>query len=277
MFRRVCRHRFLPRRDVVTAIRRRVAAPETTLWKKHVDWITFGVIGVAFIASLVRGFLGFGNALIAMPVMALFMRMEVVTPLVALQAFLMVLVMLAQSWRHICFRNAWRLVLGALFGTPIGLMYLKDAHEQVVQFILAVVIALFSLYSLLHPSLLRLRSDRSAVAAGFLAGILGGAYNTNGPPLVMYGAMRRWPPEKFRATLQGFFLLSGIMILSGHAITGLWTAEVFRYLAWSAPAIALALWLSHRYGRCIPAGKFDKLVYVVLLIIAGMLGIKALA
>jgi len=244
---------------------------------QNVDWTTLGVLGVVFLASLVRGFLGFGNALVAMPLLALFMHMNVVTPLVALQAFLMVPIMLVRSWRHICLKNAWRLTLGAAFGTPIGLIFLKDAHEQVVQLVLAVVIAAFSLYSLLRPSLLRLHTDRGAVVAGFLAGLLGGAYNTNGPPLVMYGAMRRWPPEKFRATLQGFFLLSGIMILAGHAAAGLWTAAVFRYLFLSIPVIVVAMLLSRRYGSRIPAGKFDKLVYVMLLVIAGMLALKAVA
>jgi len=36
---------------------------------------------------------------------------------------------------------------------------------------------------------------------------IGGAYGMNGPPLVAYGSLRRWtPPERFRATLQGYFL-----------------------------------------------------------------------
>jgi uncharacterized membrane protein YfcA len=242
---------------------------------KAVDLVTLGVIGVVFLASLVRGFLGFGNALVAMPLLALFMDIETVTPLVALLAFLKAMIMLAQSWRDICLRSAWRMIAATAFGTPIGLIFLKGAHESVVQFVLAVVIALFSLYSLFHPTLIRLKSDRGAFVAGFCAGVLGGAYNTNGPPIVMYGAMRGWDPAKFRATLQGFFLPAGILILIGHAAAGLWTAEVFRYLAWSAPVVVVTLLVSHKLSRRLPTGNFDKLVHGMLLIIAAMLAVKA--
>ena len=43
---------------------------------------------------------------------------------------------------------------------------------------------------------------------GFFAGILGGAYNTNGPPVVIYGSLRKWSPATFRATLQGYFFMA---------------------------------------------------------------------
>ena len=43
----------------------------------------------------------------------------------------------------------------------------------------------------------------------------------NGPPLVIYGALRRWSPQYFRATLQGYFLPATLAGLIGYAATGL--------------------------------------------------------
>ena len=39
----------------------------------------------------------------------------------------------------------------------------------------------------------------------------------NGPPLVIYGALRRWSPQHFRATLQGYFLPASLAGLGGYS------------------------------------------------------------
>ena len=41
--------------------------------------------------------------------------------------------------------------------------------------------------------------------SGFLAGVLGGAYGMNGPPLAIYGPQRRWTPEFFRPRCKATF------------------------------------------------------------------------
>ena len=58
------------------------------------------------------------------------------------------------------------------------------------------------------------------MACGFCAGVLGGAYGMNGPPLVIYGAMRRWSAQHFRATLQGYFLPASIIGMGGYWLAG---------------------------------------------------------
>ena len=81
----------------------------------------------------------------------------------------------------------------------------------------------YGAYNLLRPGLPALRSEAWAYPFGFAAGVLGSAYNTGGPPVIIYGTMRRWPPAHFRATLQGFFLFTNIFVLVGHGLAGLWT------------------------------------------------------
>ncbi len=240
------------------------------------DWTSAGVIAVFLLAAFVRAFLGFGNALVAMPLLALFLPPETATPLVAIMAMVKVSIMLAQTWRHICFRNAGRLIAGAALGTPLGLLFLKRAPESAVQLALAVIIFSFSAYCLLTPRLHRLQTDRGSWFAGFVAGVLGGAYNTNGPPVVVYGTMRGWSPERFRATLQGFFLATGAFILTGHALAGLWTRDVFRYAGLALPGVLIVMFGCRPFAKKVPAGRFDKLVHSMLIVTALALAAKAL-
>ncbi len=58
----------------------------------------------------------------------------------------------------------------------------------------------------------------------------------NGPPLAFYGSLRRWSPQHFRATLQGYFLPVSLVGLIGYTAVGLWVPAVTRYFLLSLPA-----------------------------------------
>ena len=98
-----------------------------------------------------------------------------------------------------------------------------------------------------------------------MAGVLGGAYNTNGPPVVIYGALRRWPPERFRATLQGYFLPTGLLILTTHGLAGLWTPQILQLYGLSLPLILTAIFLGGKLNQRISPGGFERLIYLSLL------------
>src|SRR5207247_1777648 len=127
-----------------------------------------------------------------------------------------------------------------LFGTPIGLLLLTRVSAHAVKAILGAVIIAFSIFSLTSRKQLHLKNDRAAPIFGFVAGILGGAYGMNGPPLVVYGNLRRWSPQHFRATLQGYFLPASIAVLIGYWLTGLCTAAVTHAFVLSLPAVLIA-------------------------------------
>ena len=67
---------------------------------------------------------------------------------------------------------------------------------------------------------------------------------------MVYGTLRRWPPEQFRATLQGYFLPASVLGMIGYWAAGLWVPAVTRYFLLSLPltgaAILLGRWLSRR-------------------------------
>jgi uncharacterized membrane protein YfcA len=223
------------------------------------------VLGIVVLAALVRSAFGFGDALIGMPLLALVVSLKIATPLMALIGPTIGVLMLARTWRHLDFRSTGILVAATLAGIPLGLFVLKNVPENTVGAVLASVIILFATYSLSRRRLLALKSSRSAPLFGFVAGILGAATNTNGPPVALYGALRGWPPESFRATIQGYFLLTGPMILLGQGAAGFWTAPVGRAYLFSLPLVVLGVAAGLRLGRLIPAARFYRWIYALLL------------
>jgi uncharacterized membrane protein YfcA len=233
------------------------------------------ILPVIFLAALTRSTFGFGDALIAMPLLSIAVGLNVATPLVGLMGVTISTIILIKHWHDVHFRSLWLLVIFTLIGIPIGILLLKDVYEDVMKLILAFVIIIFSFYKIYKPVLFTLASDRLACIFGLLAGILGGAYNTNGPPVVVYGTLRRWNPEKFRATLQGYFFPTGSMIALGHCFGGFWTKPVLLNYLISLPVILIAMLLGGRLNRKIPKDKFDNCIYICLVILGIVLLVDA--
>jgi hypothetical protein len=231
---------------------------------------------ILFLATVIRSAFGFGEALIAVPLLSLLMPVEVAAPVAVLVSITVALIVVIQDWRDVHASSAGRLVFTTLFGIPVGLVLLKTVSEPVIKTILAVVIISFSLFSITRRKQYDLKSDRFAWFFGFAAGVLGGAYGMNGPPLVVYGSLRAWPPARFRATLQGYFLPASIIGMAGYAFWGLWTPTVNRYYLLSLAPVVLAIFIGRAINRRLHHGRFLSYVHQGLIVIGLILLVQAL-
>src|SRR5262249_26237452 len=93
----------------------------------------------------------------------------------------------------------------------------------------------------------------------------------NGPPLVIYGALRRWSHEHFRATLQGYFLPASLLGLGGYWIAGLWVPTVTRYYLLSLPATLAATFPRRRVYRRESGRPFLRYVHFGLIAVGTVL------
>ena len=224
------------------------------------------VLFVVFVATLFRSAFGFGEALIAVPLLALFIPLKVAAPLAVLVSITIAAVVVAQDWRKIHLRSTGWLVGSTMFGIPVGLLLLTSSHQKAVKIALGIFIVAFSAYSLLGRRPPELKTDSKAwlLGCGFAAGVIGGAYGMNGPPLGIYGAMRRWSAQHFRATLQGYFLPASVIGMSGYWLAGLWVRAVTHYYLLCLPFLLPAVWLGRVVNHRLHGDAFLKYVYVGL-------------
>jgi hypothetical protein len=97
----------------------------------------------------------------------------------------------------------------------------------------------------------------------------------NGPPLVVYGAARRWSPPHFRATLQGYFLPASIIGMGGYWLAGLWTPPVTHYFLVSLPVTLVAVFLGRVINHRMRGEAFLNYVYLGLVVIGALLLFQA--
>ena len=233
------------------------------------------VVAILFIATFIRSALGFGEALVAVPLLALLIPITVAVPIATLVSVTVAAVVVVQDSHHVRWKSAARLVLATLIGIPIGLLLLTRAPEPLVKGFLAFVIAAFSIQALRGAVAWHVVGDSAAWPFGLAAGVLGGAYGMNGPPLVVYGSARRWSPSEFRATLQGYFLPASAAGMLGYWWSGLWTAQVSRLFLPSLPVVIVGIALGRAANKRMSAARFTRLVHLSLLGIAALLLIQA--
>ena len=214
-----------------------------------------------------------------MPLLAFCIPLRVAAPLAVLLSITIAGIVVVQDWRRIRLRSAGWLVLASLPGLPLGMLLLTSHHDRVVKAALGLVILLFAAWAFSGRSRIELRSDHPGglFACGFCAGVLGGAYGMNGPPLVIYGALRRWSPQEFRATLQGYFLPASALTMIGYWYAGLWVPAVTRDFLLSLPVMLPAVLLGRAINHRLHGNGFLKIVYAGLICIGALLVVQALA
>lgn len=222
------------------------------------------IVLILISAGFIRGAFGFGDALFAMPLLATLLPLRSATPLMAMTAMLIAVVILVREWRAVDFRAAAVLIAAGLLGVPIGIWLIGVVDARVVKGLLGLLLIAFSAWSLRKPRLIQLRSDRLAPAFGIAAGILGGAYNTAGPPLVIFAALRKWEPSKFRAMMQAYCLVGSVWIIAMHAHFGNVTKNTLWLTAVACPFVVVSTLTGQRLTSKLATDRFVRLVFVVL-------------
>lgn len=228
--------------------------------------INLYIILIIACASFVRGAVGFGDALVAMPLLAFVVPVVVSAPLMALSALLMAGVLLFKEWQHLEFRPAAMLTVCAMAGVPVGNMILGMGNERVITIILATIVFLFALWSIKRPTGMLLKTNKSAPLFGLISGILGGAYNIAGPPLVVYSTLRNWSPLQFRSMMQAYCIVGSVWVVSFHAMNGRVTKFVLMHFALALPVLIVATMAGQRLTRNMNKDRFTVWVNICLLL-----------
>lgn len=244
--------------------------------------LVFLVVFVVFLGSLTRSTFGFGDSVVSMPLLALLpIPLSLAISLIGLTGLSVGLIALFSARKHIDRRILFLLLASTLVGIPIGLYLVTNVPQESVTRILGVFLFFYGLYSLFKQRLsleLPQRWKESSLLPlpfGLLSGILGSAYNMNGVPIVVYGTFRDWEMETFQSTLQTHFIFSSLLVVFGHAVSGLWSKDLLLVFVASLPAVYLAHKLGHGIRKRMPVRQFEVLLFIFITVLGVLLFFSA--
>lgn len=239
----------------------------STAWELPGLW--FLALG-ALAAGLVRGFSGFGTAMVYLPVAA-----QVLGPFEALTTLMVKdlvapLIHVPRALRDGHPGDVLRLAAGAVIAVPVGVWVLTLVAPEVFRWGVSVV-ALFMVVALISG--LRYRGTLTkpmifgtGAAGGFLAGSVG----LPGPPVILLYMASSLPPAAIRANNMLYLILADIILL-----TVLWIKSL---LVLSAVAIGVLMivpylagnWIGGRIFRPEAEALYRRIAYVMIAISAVM-------
>jgi uncharacterized protein len=179
----------------------------------------------AFLAGAVRGFAGFGSALVLAPVLALAYGPTVAVPVMSVLQVPILYQVTKIAMRETDWKRTGPMAATALVSIPLGAAVLKSLDPEMLRIGISVIVltlaAVMAVGGLPH---VRRTRPRDLVAAS-TAGAMGGATGIGGPPLVLYFLATAEPARQVRGDLSGYFLVTGIVGLATYFFYGLITVK----------------------------------------------------
>ena len=246
-----------------------------TLAAALADHRIYTAAAVAALAGLVRGFSGFGGAMIYMPLVAAIYDPRVAAVTILAGDFLCSTPFASPEVRRCNWREVWPISIAMAVGVPFGTWLLLALDPIVLRWGIAIIVL-----SLLPPLAVGWRYHGEprlpvTIGVGLFAGVSAGAVQIAGPPVILYWLSRVGSAGSaviVRANIMVFFVICGVVLVTMYAWEGLFEARPL--------ALSLLLGIPYLAGMGIGSrffhGASDRLYRTIAYVIITLAAIVSL-
>ncbi|MGB0959270.1 MAG: sulfite exporter TauE/SafE family protein [Halocynthiibacter sp.] len=172
------------------------------------------------LAGIVRGFAGFGTALVFLPIAGVILPpIEAVWVLTTLEVIGPMFI-LRRIWPDVAFDDVKPLLIAALLALPFGVYVLTLIGPEVFRTIVAVVSLLLLAALIFGLRLPAQISKRMAGATGAVSGFLAGVAGVPGPPVMLMFAATHAPAKRIRANMMIYLIVIDVALMSVLTLRG---------------------------------------------------------
>jgi uncharacterized membrane protein YfcA len=229
-------------------------------------------LGIAALAGLVRGFTGFGSALIYMPLVS-----AVYSPQIAAATLLLIdsISSLPVSIRAIPQCN-WREVtpvtIAGAAALPFGVAILVYLDPLLLRWLIAVLV-LVALATLAAGWRYHGKPTIAASAGvGVLAGVGAGAAQIGAPPLLIYWLGGQNSAATVRANIMVYFIMQGALSMIAYLYSALFTAQAIVLSVLLGVPFAVFLTIGARWFHGTSDELYRRVAYIIIAI-AGLISL----
>ncbi|MFJ3267706.1 sulfite exporter TauE/SafE family protein [Serratia liquefaciens] len=233
------------------------------------------LVAILLVAYVIFGIAGFGSALVASPVMALYIPVAKIVPLLALLDMCAAIVNVSRDGRNAQWAELKRLIPLMIIGSLVGAAILLKTRPDILLLALGIFVVLYALYSLsgLKPD--RQFSPKASVPFGLVGGIFSALFGSGGFIYAIYLSGRIEKKEAFRmtqTTLIGMSTLTRVVIFT---FAGVYLDIDLLLLALVLlPGMLVGITLGRHFTLKMSREQFMKLINVILLASGTVLMVK---
>ena len=223
----------------------------------------------ATVAGVLRGFSGFGAALVLAPVVSLVVGTHVAVPAILLSIFVTTVQLFAPTWSQVRWSDQLALSLAGCIGVPAGVVLLIYLDPELMRRSISAVTALFALFLLTGWRSSRPPTRFGSAAMGGLGGVLSGAASIGGPPVIVYLLAGPGSAAQTRASLIYYFAFTQLTAIVMFSIGGLMNWEVVVTAAVVSPSLILGTWAGARLFH-LASERIFRIAALTILLIVGV-------
>ena len=220
---------------------------------------------IVFGASFLQGVIGFGFALIVVPLgLSLLGKTTIVTSVLIIGITLNLLLILKNKER-IDKKMMGFLIIASFIGMIIGVELFKIVPSNILQLFAGLLVIVYSIYSAFFKITLP-KSNKLTFIAGLLSGILNSSTGLSGPPIVMLLANQQTNKMVFKKSLSVFFLFMNITTLILYLFNNYLTSQGLTVGLIAVPIVLLAGYLGNKLSGVINMKAFNTITLLIILI-----------
>ena len=166
------------------------------------------IIFTVFIASIVRGFNGFGFSATCISGFSFIMPAIEIVPIILILEVMISIFMIPYIRNKIDWNFVIKILIGIIIGSPIGLFLLKYLPSELTHLLICIIIIFFSILLMNGYSNQKINNNYAKISTGFIAGTINGFSLLGGMPVALFLLVTKIKPAIIRGSLAALFFLT---------------------------------------------------------------------
>jgi hypothetical protein len=221
-------------------------------------------IGIAALAGLVRGFSGFGSALIYVPLISAVYGPRVAAPTLLLIDSIASLPFAIHAMPQCNWREVTPVTIAGAVALPLGVAALVYVDPLVLRWFISALV-LIAVTALAAGWRYRGRPTLAAsLGVGVAAGFGGGAVQIGAPPLLVYWLGGQNSAATVRANIMVYFIMQGTLSVLAYIYGGLFTAQTLALSILFGVPFAVLLAVGARWFHGTSDQLYRRVAYIII-------------
>ena len=166
------------------------------------------ILFIVFIASIIRGFNGFGFSAVCISGFSFILPAIEIVPIILILEVLVSIFMIPYIWNKINWKFVFQILIGIAIGSPIGLYLLKIFSSNLTHLLICIIIIFFSILLMKGYSNKKIDNNFIKILTGTISGALNGLSTLGGLPVALFLLITSMQPIFIRGSLAALFFIT---------------------------------------------------------------------
>ena len=226
------------------------------------------ILFVVFIASIIRGFNGFGFSATCMSLISFILPAIEIVPIILILEVMVSIFMFPYIWKNIDWKFVFQILIGISIGSPLGLYLLKFLSPNITHLSICVIIIFFVILQLRGYSNKKINILPIKFLTGGVSGLINGLGTLGGMPISLFLLITKVKPIVIRGSLAAIFFIADAYVLNLSFYVGIVEPIVFYRVIPLILVLPLGIFIGNKFFVKSREETYRKFVFYFLIIIS---------